>query len=110
VQGAVAGQPGDADPVQDGAVDHPAAPAGDEVVEVDDHVEVGAVPTPGLLGLVIEKEPGHLDQGVVAALGRAAGRFPLDIGGLGQLEGPLHQRVPLRGQRPVEDAGAVQAR
>jgi len=54
-------------------VDHAPAPAGKEILDVDDHVEVRAVPTAGEGLLVVEEEPADVDQGIGPSAGRALG-------------------------------------
>src|SRR4029450_6334334 len=73
--------------VEDRPVDEPALPAVFEVVEGGDDVEVGPVAAPAAGLLVVQEPAAHVDQGVAAALGGAAGGFPGGAAGGSEAQG-----------------------
>ncbi len=64
MHGAVAEQPGHRGPIEAGAVEHPTAPAGQQVFQLDHHVQVRAVTASGPDALVVEEEPAHIHKGI----------------------------------------------
>ncbi len=76
---AVAQQRLDAGALEGSAVDHLPAPAGQQVVEVDHHVDMGAVPAAPAVVLVVQEEPAQVHQGVGSPLGGGAGRLSLHV-------------------------------
>jgi hypothetical protein len=88
VQGGVAQQPLDRRAVETGAIDGrgPGAARRPEALDVEDEVDVGAVAACPPGPLVVEEESADVAEGVGAAGGRAAGRFVVGVGGLGDAE------------------------
>ena len=86
VQGGVAEQPLERGAVETGAVDGGGTGTGQGpvAVDVEDDVDVGAVPATAAGLLVIEEEPADVAEGVGAAGGRAAGGFAVGVGGFGR--------------------------
>ncbi len=80
MHGRVAQQGVHAGAVDDGPVHHPPTSGRLQVVEVDHHVEVGPVAPAGALGLVVQEEPAHVDQGIGPTPGRGAGRLRFYVG------------------------------
>ena len=114
MQGTVAQQRLDAGTIELAAVHHPPASAGQEIVEVDHHVDMRPMPPTQAVALVVQVVPAHVHQGVGSALGGGAGRFAFHVVASRQPEGggqdgaSLGVEVPVEGVATAQGLGQVQ--
>ena len=105
--GTVAEQPGDRGAVEAGTVDHLTAPAGGEVLELYDHVDVRAVPTATVAALVVEEEAAHVDQRIGSPSGHTSGQ--VGSFGHGQANGSSDDGAGLGAECSVDDPAIVES-
>jgi hypothetical protein len=110
VQGGVAQQPLDAAAVESGAVGGAGAGAGEGPValDVEDDVDVRAMPSTAAGVLVIEEVAADVPQRVGPAAGGAADRFTVAVGGGGEAQGGGQELAGFGAEVGVEPPAAAE--